>query len=398
MPKQAWPMLWWSAGSLLAASCDSGGAPGASPSRIVRGDTTFVTWPSELQVPETRVDSIRTLWRDERLEDPGSMVRIGDRIAVGDRERIHILRADGAHLGTYGRAGRGPEELGQVAAVAEYEGDVAVLDARNQRIALIDTSGAFVGTEPLARPLPFVNPRGGWRTPRAWDGGLLALYGENVRTDRPSRVALVWQGLGADDAHVVRTWDDVLWIDAGIMVPASAFPARALVAIGAEGRIAFGDGLDFCLSIAHVARPSVLEVCYAAPRARITDGVRGRRVSDVNVPAGLEERLAAAIARQSIGEHFPSYDRLLFGTGGLLWVRTLGADAPDVHPLLVGWRSEARPPYRRWVAIAPDGLPVRAVSLPTSFDPRIFEDRGAVGFLELASGEIVVAEARWSEG
>jgi len=158
--------------------------------------------------------------------------------------------------------------------------------------------------------------------------------------------------------------------------------------------LAEADGLQYCVRITDLAGPEVLEVCRARPRTPVTSGVR-------NVPDGLDlpPEWVAGIrdlaAIQSFADYFPSLDRLLFAETGELWVRALGADAPDVHPYVSEELLELWPPYRRWESLRSDGSPGATVLLPRSFDVQLFDGRTAYGFLELGSGELVVARARW---
>lgn len=369
---------------------------GSEPVRIMRGDTTVVRVPPGQVVVSP--DTIRTIWRDSRLEDPISISHVDTvTMVVGDRMRVHVLRQDGSHVGTYGRSGRGPGEFGSITAVTAHDDGVIVLDARNRRVTVLDISGLLLDTQALAWPYPFVNVQGDGQQVAVWDGGVLSLYAENRHTDRRTRVALIWQSLAGDSTEVLQTWRAEQWMDTGtLVVPVSAFGPKAVVAIARDGRVAYGDGLEWCVSMQHIAQTDVLRICVDTPRAHITQGVEGTPVGAVDLPAHLRDAFASAIAHQDIEEFFPSYDRLVFGEDGTLWVRTVGADAPDIHPLLRYWAPDKQPANRRWQAIERTGVLGETLLLPTSFQPQLFYSERAVGFREMPNGEVVVAEVRWS--
>lgn len=381
----------------LAAQSGCGGGESEFAIRESRsGDTTFVTIAAGLDTVALQVDSVEVLWRDERLGRPNTMASVDGHLVVGDRDRIHLLTADGGYMGTFGQAGQGPTEFGRVAAVGGLDAQIVALDSRNIRYATIDLSGTFGATHTVVWPVPYVNPRQPADALRFWGGGALRVADENVHLERPTRSALIWESLLGDSSKVLQEWDDVRWIDAGsLLAPDSVYPGRAIVALAPDGRVAFGDGIEYCVSIQHLGQPEVLRVCRDRDRARVGPGVRRASVDGVDVPPRIRTGITDAIRAQQVGEFIPSYDRLVFAEEGRLWIRALGRDAADVHPSLAYWVPEALPSFRRWEAIGPDGHPSGAVLLPAPFDPRIFEGNRAIGFFETENGEVVVARATW---
>jgi hypothetical protein len=139
----------------------------------------------------------------------------------------------------------------------------------------------------------------------------------------------------------------------------------------------------------------MLRVCRDRPRVPLGGGVRGASIAGLDIDPRFVESYARAVEDQELGDAYPSYDRLAFGEDGRLWVRTVGGDAPDVHPTLLGVTPDVPPWPRRWEAYGIDGRPAGAVVLPPDFDPRIFTETAAYGFLELPTGEVAVGRAGW---
>jgi hypothetical protein len=82
---------------------------------------------------------------------------------------------------------------------------------------------------------------------------------------------VVWHDLDADSASVIEHFEDLEWIDVGgdVIGSASLLPSRALIAIANDGRIATGNGLDYCLTVWGVAGRTPSRICRDRPRARI---------------------------------------------------------------------------------------------------------------------------------
>lgn len=380
----------------VLGACRSGDTAPSTPRTTRSGDTTFVVIPSGFDTAAIRIERADVLWKDDRLADPSSVALADGRIVIADQASLHFLDRSGTYLGTSGGAGQGPGELRQVSAVGRVADKIVALDSRNMRYALLDTLGGIVGTRRVTWPYPYVNPKGTGAALRPWQDGVLRIAEENVHLDRATRVGLIWDGLDSDSTVILRTWDDVTWTDLGAMtVPADAYPARAVLAIGNGGRIAWSDGLDYCVSIESLEGPGVLRVCRERPRTPVGPGARHASVDEVAVPPTLRDGLRAAVREQRLGDYIPSLDEMIFSEEGLLWIRALGNDAPDVHPLLRHWLSEPAPVYRRWEALDRRGHPAGTLLLPSAFDPRVFLAGEALGLLTLDSGEIAVARVTW---
>ena len=96
------------------------------------------------------------------------------------------------------------------------------------------------------------------------------------------------------------------------------------------------------------------------------------------------EALRSVISQQDVGETMPSFDRVLFGPDGQLWVRTIGAESANLHPYLRPDMPGIEPQYRTWDVFDMTGSLVGAVELPSKFSPQTATSGRIFGFLELA--------------
>lgn len=83
--------------------------------------------------------------QDTTLTFPRHSVRAPDgRVYVTDRgDKVIAFDAAGSVLWTFGRGGEGPEEFQNINDIRLHEGLLYLPDAGNNRIAVVDTSGAF---------------------------------------------------------------------------------------------------------------------------------------------------------------------------------------------------------------------------------------------------------------
>lgn len=376
-----------------------------STRKEVRGDATFVTIPRGVDTAAVVVDRVETIWQDARLGCPTAIVISGERLAVADQDRLHLLTTGGDYLSTVGTRGSGPEEFGTIAGIGAADDTIVVFDSRNSRLTVLDLEGRLLEARRIQAVTSFPRVRRDAQL-RFWNGGMLQVADGIVHFDRPTRSALVWRSMVDDSTYVIGAWDDLQWVDVGRIAigrgtapfigPASAFPPRALIAVSDDGRYALGDGLEYCLSLRRLDGPEVVEICRERPRVAVSDAMLSAPLRDLGYDPGFAEGLASLIRVQEVEKLVPSYDRVMFSEDGFLWVRGLGEDAPHLHPALPeSERKAASPQYRRWEALGPEGLTARAVLLPADFDPQLFRADQAFGFLELESGELVVALASW---
>lgn len=384
----------------LLAACSPSVEASTEVTRETLGDTTFVSIAAEHEAASIQVDSVEIIWKSDALARPNSMIRAGNTLVIGDSPHLHMLTDGGSYLRSVGRAGEGPKEFGMVSALGSTGDSVIILDDRNIRQAIVTLDGDFVSTHRLAWPEDFVSTLREPDELRFHDGGVLRFASQLIRIDEPTRLALIWESLTTDSSAVLREWDDGVWFEVGgVIAYRTTFPARAVVAVGPNGRFAHGDGLEYCFILEELDRSAVTRVCRHRGRQGVGSGVRGVAVTDF---PNLNERqiefrdvLESIFREQKVNEYHPSFTRLTFGTDGKLWVRTTGPQIPDIHPVILSRMPDQQPLHHRWEAYAPDGSPLGGVFLPRLFTPHVFGDAEAWGFFELDTGEIVVARVAW---
>lgn len=370
------------------AACVNGSDSGELRSETTEaGDTITVTTRGE-PVP-TRIDIVEVVWQSPELENPRALIAMGDKLVIADPRRLHILSTDGEHVQVVGRRGEGPGEFGWITGLSNIGRDtVAALDAGNQRVSYFTILGEYLESVRITAAAPWVNAEG--PAFAMLDGGAAVLWSELVHTDRPTRTALVWHDLSADTATVLATWNGEQYVDyGGMFAPARLFGPRVIAALAADGRLAVGDGVEFCVRFHTWRENTILKACRDRQRVPVGSGIRNPDLSVVE-DERRAEALRAIFREQETGELMPSFDRLLFGPEGQLWVRTIGAESADVHPYLRVDMPEREPEYRTWDVFDENGNLTGAVDLPSKFSPQAATAGRIFGFLELASGEVVI--------
>ncbi|MCG8469569.1 MAG: hypothetical protein MJB57_15420 [Gemmatimonadetes bacterium] len=386
--------------SAIVVACGAERSEGKTAARaeVTRvGDTTIVTTYGEV-VPRA-ADEVELLWRSPELENPVALLHAGTRIVVADRDRVHLLADDGEHLRTVGRAGEGPGEFLYIVWVGRLGQDtIAVHDAVNHRLSFMTRNGDYLGFASMRPPRSYANPlnakeRGGpARGFVAVDGGVISFWRDGVFSDgsRPTRTALVWTDWVSDTATVRRTWDGERWIGEGpIVVPRELFGPRVISAIASDGRVAVGNGTDYCVTIEATNGVPVRKVCRNRTAAPVGDGIRSPDLRRVR-SAPRREALEVLVRRQELPRRLPHFDRLFFDEQGWLWVRTLGTELSEVSPYLTHDVPSLVPDYRMWDVYDVGGALVATISLPSNFEPQTATPARIYGFVELSSGEVAI--------
>ncbi len=378
--------------SALACGCGGGEAELDAVLRTTTGDTTWVQIPDPGMAAPVAV--VELLWRDESLSRPDQLVLEGDRFYIGDQAQVHVVSTAGGHVTTFGRAGEGPGEFGSINGMGWVDEGLLVFDGRNARFSRFDGDGVLLGTDPSRRVPGHPSPDWNRHPLRAWAGGVLRVSMSNVNFDTGVTTVVQWESVGEDSTYVVDEWGDTRWMEAGGMIgPVEAFPPRTLLAIRADGRMGFSDGLEPCVSQWDLGSDAVVLSCLARPRSPVTPGMRETSIEGIDVEERFRDMLAGLVRDQTVADHVPSFDELRWGEGGGLWVRTLGDDAPDVHPTLLSYHPEAAPSTRLWESFDVEGELSTRVRLPSNFMPKLFVGGSAYGFLELPTGELALARA-----
>ena len=364
------------------------------------GDTTIVRnvdgalWGARSPVV---ADSVEVLWRSDDLEQPGAMAALDEeRILVADRYRIHVLSAGRGHVRTIGtRSGEGPGEFARIGAVGVTGDTILVYDLRTHRLSYVDAAGTYLDGRLLTLHPEFVNLQPDLQL-RPHDGAVIIPAGPNIDiSGAPVPGALLRYALDGGEATVLRTVDGPAWKLAGdFVMERELFGPRAHFAVGPGGRVAWGDGVEYCVMIEDPA-DGRRRMCRTWTRVAVTDAVRDPPISEiarrVDFPADRQEVLRMALREQAIASHRPSYDRLMIDDLSRLWVRTIDEGQAAVHPTLLRRYAELRPSHFVWDVYARDGRRLGEVRLPSRFDPRTITARAVYGAYELETGEIAVA-------
>ncbi len=364
-----------------------------------RGDTTFVSSPADLK-PPTDTARIEITFRSNDLEQPSGVARIGSRLVVGDKVRIHVLTAEGKHIATSGSSGEGPGEFGHIMALGTRGDTALVLDDRLQRLSFHDSTGAYMRSIALVPVLPFVNPRRGAGRLQTHEDGILYQATESIRVGRPTQAAIVWRSLARDSSETVRAWDDIEWKEVGrsMLVRTRLFGPHAYIALGSDNLYAHGDGVDYCFTLEVVDATEVTRVCRDWQRVPVTPVVRSPDLTDLDArgfDGFAREIFEIGLEETDIGELWPSYDRLVLDELNRTWVRRIGSEQATTHPYLWYYLSDLRPYFFAWDVFSLDGELLLTVLFPGAFEPLLIESQQAFGSWELPSGEFTIAKATW---
>lgn len=371
------------------AACASDAPEGVAVHRQVRGDTLVLT--SLGRGDTVTVNGVRVLWQSAELDRPRSMVLSGNLLVIGDRTRVHLVRTVGDSVITFGRDGDGPGEFRSIYSVGVFSPDtVAVYDGRNVRLTYLSPTGELLGSRRITPQAPFMNPSFAGHPLIPWRGGFLWQVTSGVAVGAVTRHALGWHDPVADTAVVLEEWEGQRLVDlGGVFGPPETFGPIVQIAIGPGPRVAVGNGLEYCITVRSLEAGTMRRLCRDRPRTPVGDGIRNPNLGVVQ-DDNRRRMIDAVVRSQELGDLLPSYDRLLFAMDGSLWIRTMGPELANVHPQLLGLRSELRPTHRVWDTFDPEGRFVQTVRLPTAFDPRVVTGTTIYGFYELATGEIVV--------
>lgn len=394
-------MLFALASVAACAGSDDGGP--VEVRRELAGDTVVLT---AVGTPDTvRVESVAVLWRSDALEQPTAMARVttsaGERLLVGDRTRVHILTLDADTLvgvTTVGREGDGPGEFRGVGAVGAIAPDTLfVWDLSGMRLSLLGPDGRLLDTRQLAATGEY-RPRFREMTLRVDGGDLLDVTSSLLAVGERNRVALVRRAVSGDSAVVVAEWPGAQWQAIGsgqraMMASTHMFGSGMEVAVGPGGRVARGVGFDYCVTVFRVGDGSPpRRLCRDRERTPIGSGLEAPDWSRIGDPS-QREMIRTLHDAMELGDRLPSYDRLLWSEGGVLWVRTMGPELADVHPYLMAVGVDEGPAHRAWDVFDPEEGTVRTVVVPAALRPLVIDGGTIFGAYELPSGEVAVGVA-----
>jgi hypothetical protein len=324
------------------------------------------------------------------------MIMKNGRLYVADRDRIHILTTDGAYLGAAGRAGQGPGEFRLAYEMGSWLGDSIIVRDNDGRFSIFNGSGKF-GRSVLRVASPrFRDPASeSWKL-REVDHGVYLVRRENLYPDREvMRTVLIWQDMSSDSFSTHGEWDGT-WIrrlrNGEIAYP--VYPPRAMVEIGLDGAIIYGDGLEYCFTrlSPRDASKKAHRICREWERVRAGAGIRNPD-ADIIEDQGIRAAFRRVHAEIGAPDLLPSYDMIRVSEEGEIWVRTIGREMADAHPTILRNHPSLVKSTRRWEIFNSQGSLVGAMALDHAFDPRVIVGSEVYGFLSLGFGERVVARA-----
>ena len=212
----------------------------------------------------------------------------------------------------------------------------------------------------------------------------------------PTRTALVWHDLQADTAAVLESWNYERWFRAGGRYPApvNLFEPYVIAAFAPDGRLAVGNGVEYCITVQVVLQGGFRRICRDRTPVPVGAGIRNPDLRWLR--SDIRQIRAVQVREQEVSEYLPHFDRMLFDEEGRLWVRTLGEELSNVHPYLLEDvylledAPEFRPSFRAWDVFDELGQLLATIEIPSNFEPHVIQSGRIYGFVELPTGEIAV--------
>ncbi len=269
--------------------------------------------------------------------------RLSDgRIVVADYGSMELRVFDGAsgtHLATWGGAGEGPGEFGELNAVERLPGDSIIAWGWPLRIAVFDPDGRFVRGSLLERQAETTVGLRPVMPVAAMDDGSILASVNPAHID--TLVVELWNGegrlrtpLGSHPAHEPRTWVEGLnqtrtfgwdlklspWGDLAVVTSSERYEIRAYAKDGTLARIVRMEHLPRSPTDAHIE-------AYV------------HEAAEEMIPMGenLEDRRAEArdeLRAVPVAERFPAFASVMSDRTGHLWVEEYEAAGEETESVL----------------------------------------------------------------
>lgn len=387
-------IVWQGLAGLVVSLCACNDAGNLNRvSRQVTADTVVVTTRSSAR--SLMAARIVVVWQDSSLEWPHSMTFDGEQIvAIADRHAVHFLDLSTGEQRSVGREGAGPGEFQSIQWLTfADDGALVAHDPSLGRLTFLSPSGEVVRVKQFSDGadvayVPSTNVV-------YWAGGVLMQTTEMGRArgiPMPTITghALRWFDVDADTGSVLDRWpigegEVMASFDGGrAWSPRQLFGPRLIVALGAGPRHASGYGTVYCIDVRSIASGAVQRVCRDGLQVRVGSGIRQ---PDHDL---LRDNDRAVIREQAVPEYLPSYDRLLLGHDGSLWVRTLGTEMAGLHPRVLANHPDRGPKERAWDVFDTEGRLACTIWIPMAYQPRVVSLQRVIGFVEMESGEVAI--------
>ncbi|TVP56344.1 MAG: hypothetical protein EA351_08125 [Gemmatimonadales bacterium] len=350
----------------------------------LRGD--IVVMVSSGEPERVLIETVEVLWQSDDFEGRGTrMVRLGDRLVIGDGRRIHVVSVQDGGSHTFGRQGDGPGEFQAIHSIGGFGTDtISAYDFPKRTLSLFSMEGELLTTNRVTFPPPFFQPQGsrwGGSPPLGFGSGVLWEWGSWAEGADVSQKSLVWYDPEADTAAVLESWDleKLTMSPRGFMLNQDVFSFLVTHAVASDGWVATGYPADYCIRLFRVFEEDVRTGCRERSRIPVEAGFS-------TLPPDLHPALQVDWEWRNPADSLPHFDRLLFSESGDLWVRLYHEEFAHVHPLFFDFS----PAIREWEVLDREAVLMRHVTLPGAFDLWVIGDGEGFGFLTLDTGEVVV--------
>jgi hypothetical protein len=252
-------------------------------------------------------------------------------VADYDDGRIHRFAPYGEHLDSFGGRGQGPGEL-MMSVMALTAGDsIMVPDVGNRRLSIYREDGSFLSQRVFpgslqARSLRMATlPGAGFAATR---------YDAEAQAGTASAFVFRWDFEAftlAPDLEPVATLVDTAyeteWPIIGNMYlsPPLRYDDHLRHALGPEGRLAWVDSEAYRIDFLDFATGFRRAVVLPMDSRRVTSAVREAYYAE----HVAEDYPLEGLRRLSLPSHLPAIERLIWDSGGRLWVQDYSLFGPE---------------------------------------------------------------------
>lgn len=284
------------------------------------------------------------------------------RVAVGNagNREVLLLEASGALERIVGRGGEGPGEFGTISTLHRAQGGgFNVYDTRIGRWTHYDRNGDMVSTEPMSPP-----SRSTDLTPLALgaEGHLLAIYGalrrfpgEGIQRDTTPLLLYAAKNASPDTLSrwATRETSFERWETGWGPTPVGF--GRSLASFGTDQWAVLGDTDRLDVSLFVATGRLVMRIRGGGDPIKTdeADGEQWRRALVASLGPDMPEEFRASFGRAPWRESYPAFDKLAVDAVGRIWIGTTAMFGDE---------------QRRWLIFGPDGRPSGALALPVDTD------------------------------
>lgn len=389
--------MFWTAGCGRTGDAMQDGQPVARQA----GDTLVVQWATAAepgQRPRDRLIGLDTLIDSDNLEAAHAAALLPDgQIVVADGASLLLWTSEAGVLGIGGR-GDGPGEFRRIDGVtAAKDGTIAVWDAALRRLSWFSSMGQFLRSGSLSN-LP------GYGSPLRVGIGLvgdrltLAAGAELVAADgRRDSVVVMAIEVGTGVATRLEIVPNIGWTHYGqVLGPADMFGPRAIVAVGANGHVAWADGVSACATVRRpLSVPRYLKSCHTFVLTKVRDLQQPSDSMLEELGArGTMMREMMTQAEKGAPEHVPVIYDLRLERDGSLWIQA-SSQTVRYAPMWQQILRSARPSSYLWLRVSPSGAVTGVREVPSDVEPLVFEGANAVALQRNEDGTASLVRVRW---